>query len=275
MHPARAGWLLAGLAATVACTVSTETERELGVDYAASVDSQVPMLDDSIVVQYVTRLGRSLASHTSRADLDWRFKVANVSAVNAFALPGGFVYLTRGLIEQSDSLDQLAGVMGHEIGHVVRRHNIKQLEEAERRDVGIVALCTLTRFCRSLGGAIAVRIGADADAAQYSQAQETEADSEAVVNTVRAGIDPNGLPQFFAKLLAQRTEDPTPIDAFFATHPTDEARIAAVRRQIAKAGVRPGTLVRDRPDFHAMLDHLRSLPPPPQYDTVDVATRMH
>jgi predicted Zn-dependent protease len=247
---ARACCVLGVLAVTAACSesVSEADEREMGAEYAASVDSQVPLIEDTVVARFLTGLGRSMTSQTSRANIDWRFKVANAWAMNAFALPGGFVYVTRGLIEHSDSLDELAGVMGHEIGHVVRRHNVKQLEEAENTDAAVVALCTLTSACSTLGGLIAVKVGAEARTAQYSQAQEAEADSEAVVNAYRAGIDPQGLTLFLQKLLDQRATQPTFIEAFFATHPTDESRIRALRKHIAALPRSNGTkLTRDTP----------------------------
>jgi predicted Zn-dependent protease len=168
---------LGALALTEACSVSQSDERTIGAEEAASVDSELPILRDSAVTAFVAKLGQSIASRTSRADLDWRFAVVNTDDVNAFSLPGGFIYVNRGLIEQSERLDELAGVMAHEIGHVVRRHSVKQLQKAAKRDVGVVLLCTLTRACHTLGGAIAVRIGADAMSARYSQRDETEADS--------------------------------------------------------------------------------------------------
>ena len=273
----RACCVLGAIAVTTACSlsVSESDERELGAEYAASVDSQVPLIEDSVVAQFLTRLGRSITSKTSRASLDWRFKVANASALNAFALPGGFVYVTRGLIEHSDSLAELAGVMGHEIGHVVGRHNVKQLEEAAKTDRAVVALCILTSVCSTLGGRIAVQVGAEARSAQYSQSQEAEADSEAVVNTVRAGIDPEGLTTFLQKLLDQRTTQPTFVESFFATHPTDESRIRALRKHLAALPRSNGrTLTRDTPEFQMVRARLQAMPRPPSpYDTMGVATR--
>ena len=259
------GLALSVLALTEACSVSQSDERAIGAEEAASVDSQLPILRDSAVTAFVAKLGQSIASRTSRADLDWRFAVVNTEDLNAFSLPGGFIYVNRGLIENSERLDELAGVMGHEIGHVVRRHSVKQLEKAAKRDVGVVLLCTLTRACHSLGGAVAVQVGADAMTARYSQRDETEADSEAVVNTVRAGFDPEGLPAFLQWMMEHRTDQPTPIDAFFATHPTDAARISNLERQIAKLGRSPQQgLVRDTPEFQSIREHLRALPPPPK-----------
>jgi len=259
------GCLAAMALATMACApakVSETDERELGAYEAAYIDSAVHSINDSAITGYVSALGRSLTSHSSRASLDWHFTVVDTSLVNAMALPGGFVYVTRGLIEQSDHADELAGVMAHEIGHVDRRHSIHQLEKRGKRDLALLMLCTLTNACRTLGGAIAVQVGADAVTAQYSQHDEAEADSMAVVITVRAGIDPEGLPAFLEKVLKQRREEPTPIDAFFASHPTDEARISVLRRQIARLPTSSRQLSHDTPEFHDIQARLRALPKP-------------
>jgi predicted Zn-dependent protease len=256
--------------------VSDSDERELGAYQAAYIDSAVSMISDSAITRYIETLGRSMTSHTARAGLDWRYRVVNASLVNAMALPGGFVYVTRGLIEQSGREDELAGVMAHEIGHVVGRHSVKQLEQRGKRELAVVMLCTLTRVCSSLGGAIAVQTAEDAATAQYSQHDEAEADSLGVVITRRAGIDPEGLPVFLQKMLDQRTEQPTAIDAFFASHPTDEARIFALRRQIAALGPSAGQgLRRDAPEFHAVQDRLRALPPAPPLPQEVAGTRAH
>lgn len=258
--------LLSAVVVTDGCrvSVSEEDERAVGEYEAAQVDSMLPLVRDSALTEFVSELGRSLAATTPRADLDWRFAVVNTAEVNAFALPGGFVYVTRGLIETVDHFDQLAGVMGHEVAHVVLRHSVKQLEAEAERDLGLVLLCTLTRACSTVGGAIAVQVGADALTAQYSQADEAEADSLAVLISARAGVDPEGIPAFFEKLLSQRTAEPTPIEAFFATHPTDRARVTAVRRQISALGPLSGELVRDTPEFDTAQARLRTMPPPPE-----------
>ena len=267
MRRAVAGTLLCALTVAFACSVSPSEERELGVELAASADSQLPLVRDTVVLKFVKGLGRAMAAQTSRADLDWQFAVVNTNEVNAFALPGGFVYVTRGVLERADRLDEVAGVMAHEIGHIVRRHSAKQIQQAERRDVGLVLLCTLTRVCKSVGGVIAIKAGADAMTAQYSQRDESEADAEAVTITRRANIDPEGLRSFLQKILAARTEQPTPVDAFFATHPTDEARVEALGDQIGRLPPPERALTTDTPEFHRMQDHLRTLSPPPRDTT--------
>lgn len=238
----------------------------MGSADAARIDSQVPLVHDTVVERYVSALGQSMASRTSRADLDWRFAVVNSPEVNAFALPGGFIYVNRGSIEQADRLDELAGIMGHEIGHVVRRHSVQQLQKAERGEVGVILLCTLTSVCRTIHGQVGVKVAADAMSAHYSQRDEAEADSEGVVNTLRVGIDPEGLPAFFEKLLDTRTQQPTLVEAFFSTHPTDQSRVAATRQQIANLPhATRDSLKRDDPTFHEIQARVRALPaaPPP------------
>lgn len=263
-----------GLGVT-ACSVSEHEEREMGRTSAADIEANLPMVEDTVITHFVERLGRSMTDPTSRADLDWRFSVVNVWVVNAAALPGGFVYVTRGLIEQSEHLDELAGVMGHEIAHVVRRHSAKQMEHSEKQNVGLVLLCTLTGACGSLGGAIAVQVGADAQSAQYSQRHEAEADSVGVIITRQAGIDPAGLPLFLENVLARQALQPTPLEAFFASHPTDASRISALRRQIASLDPpREETLLRDSPEYQSIRARVRAMaPPPPPYDTLGAPTR--
>jgi beta-barrel assembly-enhancing protease len=256
--------LLASLIAAASCTVSQDQEVAIGAANAAKVDSTMPILRDTMVDRYITALGHSMASRTTRADLEWHFAVVNSSEVNAFALPGGYIFVDRGAIEQADRFDQLAGIMGHEIGHVVRRHGVEQLQKRERGELDLILLCTLTRVCRTIRGQVLVGASADALAAHYSQLDEAQADSEGVLNTTRAGIDPEGLPSFFQKLYDMRKVQPTAVDAFFSTHPTDQARIEATRQEIAALPPAPaGPLLRDTPEFHAMQTYVRALPAPP------------
>jgi predicted Zn-dependent protease len=257
-------FLIAIIASIAACGVSQNEERQMGAADAAQVDSQLPLIHDTVVTQYISELGHSMASKTSRANLDWRFAVVNSPEVNAFALPGGFVYVNRGAIEQADRLDELAGIMAHEIGHVVERHSVEQMQQDEKGKLKVIAVCTLTPVCRTIGGQILVGVAAEGKRARYSQKDEAQADSEGVVNTVKAGIDPEGLPAFFQKLLDSRTTQPTIVEAFFSTHPTDQSRVAATRKQIEDTpGANAPTLLKDTPDFHAIQARVKALPAPP------------
>jgi predicted Zn-dependent protease len=221
------------LLASAACSVSEDQEVELGRRNAEQINAHLPLVHDAAVTSYVDSLGKAIARTTSRADLEWRFFVVNSPEVNAFALPGGFVYVNRGLIERAEQLDELAGALGHEIGHVVRRHSVHQLEKQRGTNVAVALGCTLTRLCEGDVARTAIQVGGAALFARYSRQDEAEADSEAVVNVVRAGIDPRGIPSLFERLLEERRTSPLRIEAFFASHPLEEDRIEATQGEIA------------------------------------------
>jgi predicted Zn-dependent protease len=257
--------LIAALFAGTACSVSDQQEVAIGEQDAAEINAQLPLVTDPGITGYVQRLGERIASTTSRADLKWHFYVVNTNDVNAFALPGGFIYVNRGLIDQTERLDQLAGTLGHEIGHVVRRHAVEQLKKQTGANIGVSLLCTLTHVCERAGSRIVINAAGSALFARYSRHDEAEADSEAVVNVVKAGIDPRGIPELFQILLRERERAPTRVDAFFASHPLEESRISATERQIAEIDRnRLGGLAGDDDAFHAFKQAVAALPPPPK-----------
>ena len=133
----RAVFVVVALTLAVACEVSEDQEVQLGRQNAEQINSQLRLMRDPIVTNYVRDLGLSIARTTPRADLDWQFIVVDSREVNAFALPGGFIYVNRGLIERAERLDELAGALGHEIGHVVRRHSVQQMEKRNGANVAV------------------------------------------------------------------------------------------------------------------------------------------
>ncbi|HET9013046.1 MAG TPA: M48 family metalloprotease, partial [Gemmatimonadaceae bacterium] len=126
-------------------SISQQEEVQMGAQTAAQVNAQLPMLNDATINAYVNSLGGSIARRTSRADLDWHFAVVNSEVINAFALPGGYVYVNRGVLTNAGNESELAGVLGHEIEHVVRRHSVKQMEKAQGANLGLGIACALTR----------------------------------------------------------------------------------------------------------------------------------
>src|SRR5437867_13220149 len=116
------------VASTTACGVSTQQEVEMGQQYSQQINAQLPIVQDPEINRYVNVLGDSIANLADSRGLDYHFFIVNAAEINAFAVPGGFVYVNRGLIDKTQNLSQLAGVLGHEIGHVVRRHSVKQME---------------------------------------------------------------------------------------------------------------------------------------------------
>ncbi len=250
---------------TSSCSVSQDQEVAIGRQNAEEVNAKLPIIGDAVVADYVQRLGLAMAQTTPRANLDWRFFVVDSKEVNAFALPGGFIYVNRGLIERAQQLDELAGAIGHEIGHVVRRHSVQQMEKGTKANVAVGLTCTLTRLCESDVARAAIQVGGAALFARYSRRDEAEADSEAVVNVMKVGIDPHGIPVLFERLLEERRISPLRIEAFFASHPLEEDRIRATQREIES--LEPALLrglTRDEPGYVAFRARLRSLPPPPE-----------
>src|SRR5580765_98926 len=222
--------ILVGIALTgslVGCGISQQQEVQMGQEYAQQINAQLPIIQDPELNRYVNVIGDSIARLTSRGDLDWHFFIVDAQEVNAFAVPGGFVYVNRGLIQRADQMDELAGVLGHEIGHVVRRHTVKQMEKEQGANVGITLACILTGVCNSQVAGAAINIAGGALFARFSRQDEAEADVEGVKNTVRAGVSPAGMVTMFQKLLAERQGHPGAVDSWFLTHPLEADRIVA------------------------------------------------
>jgi predicted Zn-dependent protease len=236
----------------------------MGRQNAEEINAQLPIVTDPAISGYIQNLGESIAKTTSRSDLDWHFYVVNTRQVNAFALPGGYVYVNRGLIESADKLDELTGTLGHEIGHVIQRHSVKQMQTAEKANAGVAVVCTLTSICHNGLAQVAVQVGGNAFFARHSRADELQADSEAVVNVTRAGYDPQGIPNLFQVLLKERQSQPTIVDGWFASHPLEETRIVRAKQLIAQAKLdSPHPLIVDNPQFQAFKTRVSELPAPP------------
>ncbi len=260
-------WVVLAVSLT-ACSVSTQQEIDMGGQYAQQINQQLPLVQDREINQYINVLGDSIARLTSRTDLTeanaWHFFVVDSKEVNAFAVPGGYVYVNRGLIERTTRMDQLAGVLGHEIGHVVRRHSIKQMQQAQGANVGVTLACVLTSVCSTQASQALIQVGATGVFARFSRQDEAEADEEGVRNVIRAGINPNGIPEMFQILIDERKTNPGAVDAFFATHPMEEDRIADTRALIATydpAIIR--SLSTDSKNFQTFKARFRNLPPSP------------
>jgi predicted Zn-dependent protease len=259
--------VLIGIAITcslVGCGISQQQEVQMGVEYAQQINAQLPIIQDPELNRYINVLGDSIARLTSRKDLDWHFFIVDAQEVNAFAVPGGFVYINRGLIQRADQMDEIAGVLGHEIGHVVKRHTVKQMEKAQGANVGVTLACILTSICNSQVAGAAINIAGGAVFARFSRQDEAEADDEGFNNVVRAGISPAGMVTMFQKLLDERKSRPAGVEAWFLTHPLEEDRITAIQARINQ--IPPGTLTRlgtDTRNFHTFKSRIQSLPPSP------------
>jgi predicted Zn-dependent protease len=252
---------------TAACaSVSPQQEAEMGLNYSKQINAQLPIVPDPDANAYINQLGSSLATLVDDQGRGWRFSIVDDPAINAFAVPGGYVYVNKGLIMKAQTMSQLAGVMAHEIAHVTQRHSVKQMEQSQKVGVGATLACLFQpSFCSNGGGEL-INLGANAVMAKFSRSDESEADKFGVTYVVRAKIDPRGLPEMFEIMLAERdTKGGGSSAGFLATHPIEEDRIAATRAEIA--ALPPGSLTgvrRDSDAFQQFKAHLRSLPQTPK-----------
>lgn len=257
--------LVAGSAGLAACGIGTQQEIELGQQYAAEINRQLPIVEDPAIHSYINQLGNRIQRQPGARDIPYTFYVVNSAEVNAFAVPGGFIYINRGLIERTENLSELAGVMGHEIGHVEARHSVEMLERAQAAEAGlIIGSILLGGPPEGLAGA-AVEVGAAAFFAQHSREAEREADAIAVDLLPGAGIDPSGIVTFFGKLLEEQQRTPTRVEQWFATHPLTETRLAATQSMIQELPPnRLRNLETTNAEYRAFRNRVAQLPAPPR-----------
>lgn len=213
--------------------IDEKQEVQLGQEWAAVLLGAAPLVADPNLQRYVNTVGRWLASHSERPDLNWRFGVLESDNINAFATPGGYVLVTKGLAMRMRSEAELAGVLAHEIAHVVQKHHLKAIQKGAWAQVGAnVASEYLNQRSRNpVGSAAGQRLlsgmkevmlrGLDKD-------DEFEADRMGVVIAARAGYDPFGLPAVL-QLLNTLPQD-SALELLFATHPPPNDRLDALER---------------------------------------------
>ncbi|WP_018649087.1 MULTISPECIES: M48 family metalloprotease [Thioalkalivibrio] len=253
------------LASACAPRVSVQEERQLGEELAEEMNAELPIVEEPAINDYINSLGRSIAAVADdREEIDYTFYVVNGPDVNAFAVPGGHIYVYRGLIERADDMSELAGVLAHEVGHVVKRHGIDQWRRAQQAEMGLAVVYGVI-LGRDPGAAeqVAVQVGAAGVFAGYSREAEREADDVAIGYLVDAGIHPVGLVSFFETLLDERDRDPGRVEQFFATHPTTRERVENTQARIdALPQETLDGLARDSDDFQRFRRQVEALPEP-------------
>ena len=254
----------AGVAAGCAPQVSTQQEVQIGADYSRQINRQLPMLNDQATNNYVNQIGQQLAAIADPRGLRYNFYVVNSDVVNAFALPGGYVYVNRGLIERADNLSEFAGVLAHEIGHVAERHSIEQLQRAQNANLGLQVLYGVLLGRNPSGVEQAgIQVGGSAVFAGYGRDAEREADAVGIGYMVRAGYNPIGMATFFEELLSMQQRQPSRVEQWFSTHPTTQERVNNTRAIIARTpGATGGNLTTDTRAFQSFRSRVTSLPAP-------------
>lgn len=230
--------LLLGPAAPArAQLISEAQEVSIGRRAAGELEAEFGLVRDPAQHEAVTQIGQRLAAISSRPALPWRFRVLNTSQVNAISLPGGFIYVTRGMMSFVRSTDELAFVLAHEVGHVTERHHVALIQ----RDFFFTIVISLL-FGRDPGNAqIANLVGALLSRG-FSREAEFDADDAGVALTHRARFNAaSGLP-FMERLRAAEGRDPSSVEVLFRTHPALSERIVRVRLLLQRLGYRVASL---------------------------------
>jgi Zn-dependent protease with chaperone function len=221
---------------------SVAQDREIGQQSAKEAEAQLPILRDRSIEKYVAAVGSRLAAVAPGAKYAYQFKVVNASDINAFALPGGYLYLNRGLIEAARNEGQLAGVMAHEMAHVALRHGTNQASKAYLGQAGLGLLGGLIgkadhstdKTIAAVGG-----FGLNSLFLRFSRKAEEQADVTGAQMLAEAGYDPKDMVDFFDILAATRDHDPSKVEQFFSSHPSPENRSARIDQEMTMLTVEP------------------------------------
>ncbi len=240
---------------------SAQDDISLGKRAASDAEKQLPLCDAPKVDAYLTQLGTRLAQRlpTGGVQYPFEFHCVNDKAINAFALPGGYVFVNRGAIEAADNEAQLAGVMAHELSHVALRHGTNQATKAMLADTVLGSFGAV--FGDSAGGALLTTLGsftAGGVLLRYSRTAESQADVLGTQVLYDAGYDPRAMAQFFEKLEAE-TKGKNPPE-FFSDHPNPEHRVGRVDEEVEKLGGVPPNAKRDSAEFEAIKHEVLALP---------------
>ncbi len=202
-------------------------EIQMGNDIAAALLGAAPLVDNRTQQVYVNDVGRWLALHSGRPDLPWKFGILDTDSVNAFATPGGNVFISRGLMAQLHSEPELAGVLAHEISHVVLKHHLKDIQKNATKNMALdMASLKAGGLVGEAAKAVA-RVGMEGFVRGLSRDDELQADRLGVVIAARAGYDPYGLP-IVLQDLAALPQDESAMGQFLHTHPAPTERLAAL-----------------------------------------------
>jgi predicted Zn-dependent protease len=211
---------------------SLDKEVAIGRQFAEEIDRSAKFVEDPIIVDYINKVGQNLVLH-SDAKVPFTIKVIDSDEVNAFALPGGFFYVNKGLILTADNESELAGPMAHEIAHVAARHGVEQASKGQIVNWGSLPLIFIGGWggfgIRQAAGLL-IPIGF----LKFSRGAEEEADMLAAQYMWAAGYDPHALVTFFEKLQAKEKKKPGTMAKIFSTHPVVDDRIGKVNALIAR-----------------------------------------
>ncbi len=205
---------------------SKEEEIALGRQITGNLLGAAPLVKDAALQKYVNSVGRWVASQSERPDLPWRFGVIESEDINAFAAPGGYIMITKGLYRKLTNEAQLAGVLGHEIGHVVKKHQLKVLQKQQLLNIGAGFLSDKYAKDNKLVSK-AIGTGAEISARSLDKTAEYEADRLGLSYAARAGYEPYGLTEVL-QAIGQTNKNDGSVALLFKTHPHPDERLVAL-----------------------------------------------
>jgi len=244
---------LAGCASSGGSSVSLEQEWQVGQQMADQVAQQVRFVNDPVANSYVRSVGERIKAQTPMANLPFTFHIVDDPNINAFSIPGGHVYVNRGLITSANKADELASVLAHEISHNVARHVVKQIERQQQ--ISAIGGILLGQSPGALQEIVA-QIVAGGAMARFSRADEKEADELGLRFMTAAGYNPQGMVDMFRTLQAQEKSQPGKVAQFFMDHPMTQDRINDVQGRIGGMASSSG-LITDEPEFQEVRNRLR------------------
>jgi beta-barrel assembly-enhancing protease len=212
--------------------VSLEREIELGAQLAQMMEQTLRLVDDPVVNEYIDNLGQHIVKH-SDAKVPFVIKVIDTDEVNAFALPGGYFYVNKGLILEADTEAELAGVMAHEIAHVTARHATERMTKSQLLQFASIPALFVGGYWAQAGIQNGLGLGMNLAVLGITRKSEEEADQLGTQYLWNAGLDPKGFVTFFEKLEARERDKPGKFAGFWRTHPPAERRIEKVQEEIA------------------------------------------
>jgi predicted Zn-dependent protease len=237
--------------------VSVEEEIEIGREANAQVRKEMPEVRDAQATQYIRAIGQRLARQASGPKYPYSFSMADYREINAFALPGGPIWIHRGVLHAATNESQVAGVLAHEVAHIAQRHAAGQLTKNMMANLG---LGLLGAVLGNGGGATAAQTAAgfltNGIFLKFSRDDEREADQVGLQLLRRAGWDGRGMVELFQILQREAKRNPGSVELFFSSHPSPQDRISRLQ-----AAVRPGG-TRDTRQFQSVKARLMKMSPP-------------
>jgi predicted Zn-dependent protease len=235
--------------------VSEGQEKQMGQQADQEVAAAIGLYDDAGLQAYVRSVGEEMAARSERPSLPWTFRLVDDPAVNAFAIPGGYVYVTRGLMSYLTSEAELASVIGHEIGHITARHTVSQISKAQLANIGLAVGMIVRPELQSLGGL--AEAGLSLLFLKYGRDAERQADDLGLRYVTRVGYDPRPMADVFTTLeRVSAAESKGRVPGWLSTHPDPGDRRTRIGREIAALTGTPGTRGRDHAAYLRRIDGL-------------------